>query len=224
MIEKITRYRFSDAELIYRALTHRSIVGEQKLPRMQSNEQLEFLGDAILDLIVAEHLFLKYPDKPEGELSKLKSLLVSGNSLQAIAKQMELGRFIIMSENEARNGGRQRGSILEDTFEAVIAAIYLDGGHEAAHKFIAQFVLGKIDSLVRQNVDLNYKSQLLEYAQSRSMQTPFYEVVNETGPDHAKQFEVEVYLNGKPLGRGKGRSKKTAQQNAARQSISALDL
>ncbi len=199
-------------------------MGEQSLPRSHSNEQLEFLGDAILDLIVAEHLFLTYPDKPEGDLSKLKSMLVSGKSLQDIAESMDLGSYIVMSDNEARNGGRKRGSILEDTFEAVIAAIYLDGGYREAHKYISHFVLDKIDDLVEKNVDINYKSQLLEYAQSQSMETPLYEVVSESGPDHAKQFEIEVFLSGKLVGRGKGKSKKAAQQNAAQESIVTLNI
>lgn len=223
-LEWITRYKFKDSELIFRALTHRSIIGEQNLPRSKSNEQLEFLGDAILDLIVAEYLFLTYPDKPEGELSKLKSMLVSGNSLQSIAEDMQLGDYIIMSENEARNGGRQRGSILEDAFEAVIAAVYLDGGYHEARKYISYFVLSKIGEMVEQNIDINYKSQLLEYAQSLSMQTPCYEIISESGPDHAKRFEIEVFLSGKPLGRGTGKSKKAAQQNAARESILTLNL
>ena len=151
-------------------------------------------------------------------------MLVSGKSLHSIAEDMQLGRYIIMSENEARNGGRQRGSILEDAFEAVIAAIYLDGGYQEAHRYISYFVLSKIDEMVKKNVDVNYKSQLLEYAQSRSMQTPNYEIISESGPDHAKQFEIEVFLSGKPIGRGVGKSKKAAQQNAARESIVALKI
>lgn len=203
-----------------RALTHRSALPE--LDESRANEQLEFLGDAILDMIVVDYLFRRYPDKREGELSKLKSLSVSGRSLQAIARRIGLGRFIIMSRNEARNGGRKRSSILEDTLEAVVGAIYLDGGLNSAKKFFLRTILPPAEAMIREKVDYNYKSQLLELAQARNWKMPMYKVVGERGPDHLKEFEIEVILNGDPVGVGRGANKKDAQQLAAQAALKGL--
>ena len=204
------------------ALTHRSALQEIGSPYIRSNERLEFLGDAILDMIVVEYLYRNYPSRREGELSKIKSMLVNGRSLHQTAMNLQLGEYIRMSENEARNGGRTRVSILEDALEAVIAALYLDGGIPAARQFISKQILNDVDELINGDHDRNYKSQLLEYAQGLGMATPVYRVINEIGPDHKKKFEVEVLLEGKSLGVGVGSTKKNAQQKAARQAVDKL--
>ncbi len=215
-------YRFSDPSLLQHALTHRSVLSETNSDYTQSNELLEFLGDAVLAFIVVEYLYLSFPDRHEGELSKIKSMLVSGEALHRIAMDLELGEHILMSDNEARNGGRKRLSILEDTLEAVIAAIYLDGGMEAARNFINRHILSHVEKLIDSDYDRNFKSKLLEYAQGLGMKAPVYRVVNEDGPDHQKRFEVEVEIEGKSLGVGSGHTKKSAQQKAARAAMELL--
>jgi len=215
-------HQFSNPSLLQHALTHRSALSETGSTYAQSNELLEFLGDAVLALVVVEHLYRSFPDRHEGELSKIKSMLVSGKALHQTATDLELGKYILMSDNEARNGGRNRGSILEDTFEAVIAALYLDGGIEAARKFINKRILFDIDELIDSDYDINFKSQLLEYAQGMAIATPVYKVIAENGPDHKKKFEIEVRLEGRRLGIGSGRTKKSAQQRAARAAIEQL--
>lgn len=216
-------HRFHNQDLLKRALTHRSILPETGGQYNRSNEQLEFLGDAVLDLIVVEYLCKRFPNKREGELSKLKAMVVSGQCLQDIAHKLNLGNFILMSDNEARNGGRERGSILEDTFEALIAALYLDGGYRTARRFIKRYILPSIDHLAKDHADYNYKSQLLEYVQSHGLSAPYYRVIAEDGPDHAKHFHIQVTVNGKLIGRGCGLSKKAAQQEAAYIALEALN-
>lgn len=188
----------------------------------QTYEQMEFLGDAVLDFIVVEYLCRKFPTKQEGELSKLKSMVVSGSALYQIAQKLNLGEFIQMSDNEERNGGRQRRSILEDVFESIVAALYLDGGLNAVYPFIQKQIFPIIDKYARSHADFNYKSQLLEYLQARGMANPQYRVVEEQGPDHAKQFQVEVVVDGRLLGIGIGSSKKSAQQKAAHVALKEL--
>ena len=209
--------------MLQQALTHRSVLQETGEVRSQSNEQLELLGDAVIDLVVVEYLFRRFPDRSEGNLSKLKSRVVSGHSLQNIARTIGLGKFILMSENEARNGGRERDSILEDALEALVAAIYLDGGQTAAKSFISGFILSALEKIDDLDIDENYKSQLLEYAQALNWRSPTYKVVRESGPDHDKMFEVEAIVQGEPLGRGVGNNKKAAQQEAAKNALAELN-
>jgi ribonuclease-3 len=213
-------HRFRDKQLLRRALTHRSILPETGGSAFEANETLEFLGDAVLDLIVAQHLYQRFPDLREGDLSKMKSMVVSGQNLHQVARSIQLGDCILMSSSEARNGGRRRDSILEDTLEALVAALYIDGGIKAAQRFVERHILPKIETIAREKVDINYKSQLLEYAQARGIASPSYRVIKERGPDHAKEFEIEVWLKNAPIGHGKGHSKKEAQQDAARDAIS----
>ncbi len=219
MIETILAHRFRDHSILRRALTHRSSLPETGAGPEEANERLELLGDAVLDLIVVEGLWRQFPQHQEGELSKLKAMLVSGQALHQVAQGLHLGEFIVMSESEARNGGRCRSSILEDTFEALVAALYLDGGMPAAKKFVERHILSRAEGLARGNVDINYKSQLLEFAQAHGMTAPHYQVLSERGPDHQKEFEVEVFLAGRSVGHGTGANKKSAQQLAARDAI-----
>jgi len=221
-VERILRHRFHNPEILHRALTHRSCLTETGGSPSEANERLELLGDAVLDLIVVEGLWRKFPNLQEGDLSKLKSMLVSGQALHTVARSLRLGEHILMSESEARNGGRARGSILEDTFEALVAALYLDGGMPVAKAFVTRVILSRAENLAATGVDINYKSQLLEYAQGRGIPAPHYHVLVERGPDHLKEFEVEVLVGGHPEGRGSGPNKKAAQQNAARDALANL--
>jgi len=221
-VERIVQHRFHNPEILRRALTHRSCLTETGGGPNEANERLELLGDAVLDLIVVEGLWRRFPNLQEGDLSKLKAMLVSGQALHSVARSLRLGEYIKMSESEARNGGRARGSILEDTFEALVAALYLDGGMPVAHKFVSRVILSRAENLAATGVDINYKSQLLEYAQGRGMPAPHYHVIVERGPDHLKEFEVEVLVAGRSQGRGFGASKKAAQQMAARDALANL--
>jgi len=220
--ERLLGHRFHDRSLLKLALTHRSYIPISGSDHHEANEVLEFLGDAGLEMIVVEYLFRRFPDKREGELSKMKSMLVCGSSLHHIAREINFGSLILMSGNEARNGGRMRGSILEDAMEAVVAALYLDGGIKPAKRFIERYILPRIDDPLARQIEINFKSLLLEYSQARGMGAPVYTTLREEGPDHAKQFEVEVLVGNKPMGRGNGTSKKAAQQKAASAAIAAF--
>jgi len=215
-LEEVIGYTFRDPELLKQALTHRSHTGQHDGARASSNERLEFLGDAVLDLCVSHHLFLRFPDKKEGELTKLKSIIVSGPSLVQLAGEIGLGGHLRLSESEDRTGGRQRPSILEDAFEALLGALYLDGGMPAAEAFIHRHVLEGMDLSQASRDNRNYKSLLLELSQSRGRGNPAYRVVDEVGPDHSKFFVVEVLVDDEVMGRGTGASKKKAEQAAAR--------
>ncbi len=223
-VESILEHRFNNRDLLDRALTHRSILPEMGRDYSRSNEQLEFLGDAVLDLVVAEQLCVRFPEKQEGELSKLRSMIVNGKALQTVGLKLNLGKFIHMSENEARNGGRKRRSILEDSLEALIAALYLDGGFAVAKRFIVKNVIPDLNKIAKTEADYNYKSQLLEYVQARGLANPVYTVVSEDGPDHEKRFHVEVIVDGSRLGDGFGKSKKSAQQKAAQAAIQSINV
>ncbi|MDP8228402.1 MAG: ribonuclease III [Candidatus Electryoneaceae bacterium] len=213
--ELLLGHQFQNRTLLHQALTHRSVLTETNGDYFHSYERLEFLGDAVLELIVVEYLFQRFPRKHEGYLSKLKSMLVSGEGLERVASKLQLGKHILMSENTVRNGGRNRRSILEDTLEALIGALYLDGGLDTARHFIRKRILCRVDGLISLRTDNNYKSQLLEFLQARGSPPPSYVIVSEEGPDHAKRFKVGVSVGGVILGQGSGSSKKSAQQKAA---------
>ncbi len=217
-------YHFRDPELLLTGLRHRSWLGQHEQSTLDSNERLEFLGDAVLDLCVADHLFRRREESKEGELTQFKSIIVSGKFLVGKAREIELGSFLLLSESEERTGGRDRESILEDSFEALIGAIYLDGGIRAARRFVDDFVLEGISlrEVVRKNQ--NYKSQLLELSQHRNLGSPTYRVIEEIGPDHNKFFVVEVRLGERAVGKGTGSSKKKAEQQAARAGLRQLGV
>ena len=221
-LESVIGYRFRDIGLLRQALTHRSILSETGEDYCDANEIMEFLGDAVLELIVVEFLVRKFPKYREGELSRLKSILVSGKELREVALKIDIGRFILLSQNEERNGGRSRGSILKDAMEALIAAIYFDSGIGSARKFVNRWILTRVDELVRLREDPNYKSQQLEFAQAHGVPAPIYNVTAEQGPDHNKRFDVEVVVDGAVIGVGWGRSKKSAQQEAAANAMPRL--
>lgn len=215
-------YRFRDVSLLRLAMTHRSCLSEDS-DHQESNERLEFLGDAVLGLVVTEALYRKYPEATEGELTKAKSYIVSREVLARRAGDLGLGKFLIIGEGEEQSGGRKRASILSDAFEALLGAIYLDGGLASSRRFINRHLLKELDE-GSHRFHYNYKSMLLEYAQGNGMRAPTYRTLKETGPDHQKNFTVEVEVDGKILGIGKGSRKKRAEQEAARQAVGELGL
>lgn len=217
-------YKFTRRELIEQALKHRSILPNLNQKRVDSNERLELLGDAVLGLVVTEFLYTQYPEKEEGELTAMKSLLVSRKILARAASKLCIGDLILLSESEEKSGGRMRQSIIADALEAIIGAIYLDGGLETARKFIIENVLDDHQEVLNQEIYKNFKSILLEYAQSRNLGSPLYITRSEDGPDHNKVFTVEVRIQNKTVGVGIGNSKKRAEQRAAQDAIEMLDI
>ncbi len=216
-------YTFRNISFLGNALLHRSHVHVSGQDREQSNERLEFLGDAVLGLVANEELYHMYPDRSEGDLTKMKSLLVCGARLSEVAIEIDLGLHIRMSRSEAATGGRQRSSILADTTEALIGAVYLDGGLQPAREVIRRIVLKGSESVLERRSLRNYKSRLQELIQSRYKSPPRYRVVSVSGPDHDRVFQVSVTFSGEVLGSGEGRNKKTAEQHAARVALEKLE-
>lgn len=222
VLEHRIGYQFRTPDLLRTSLRHRSILGQGDHESRVSNERLEFLGDAVLDLCVADYLYRQFGTAPEGELTQFKSVIVSGGYLVGRARSIGLGEFLLLSESEIRTGGRDRASILEDAYEALIGAIYLDGGIDQARKFIRERILTDLDLETVLEGNQNYKSQLLELSQRRNHGTPVYRVIDEIGPDHSKFFVVEVLMADRVLGKGTGSSKKRAEQDAARAAVEFL--
>lgn len=216
-------YEFRNQALLARALVHRSHTHVAGKSRSEANERLEFLGDAVLELVVNEHLYRTHPEFEEGDLTKMKSQLVCGKSLSEVAKRLELGEHILMSRGEASTGGRTRSSILADAVEAVIGAVYLDGGLEPARKVIRAMVLRNVERIADDVGMANFKSRLQEVIQARHKVPPRYRVREVTGPDHDRSFTVEVLFRGVPLGAGRGPSKKDAEQKAAAEALDRIE-
>ena len=223
ILEDKLGYYFKNLDLLDLALVHRSYLSVSKETRYQTNERLEFLGDAVLGFIITEQLFETYPQKSEGILTEYKSILVSRKLLGRIARQIELGTFLYLGQGEERSGGRKRQSIISNAFEAVLGAVYLDGGYVAVKKVIHRLILKQLRQILDSELDRNYKSQLLESAQAIGLGTPEYEVKTESGPEHEKIFEVAVRVHGKVMGLGTGKSKKKAEQNAAHQALENIN-
>jgi ribonuclease III len=222
-LERKLGHTFNDRALIETALTHRSHAYRAGQERLHSNERLEFLGDSVLGLIVNESLYRRYPDQSEGELTKMKSLVVSRAVLSRAAETLELGRHLILAPGEVDAGGRSRASILSDAFEAVLGALYLDGGLEPVQRFVAQELLVSLEATLGDHQLANYKSLLQEKVQAQLKTPPRYKVTATSGPDHAKKFVVEVVVRGRVLGRGEGASKKVAEQRAAREALRVVE-
>lgn len=213
-------YRFKDPALLKTALTHSSYANETKKGTL-CNERLEFLGDSVLSIVVSEYLFTHYKHLPEGELTKLRASLVCERMLWEFAKEIDLGSYILLGRGEDLSGGRERPSILSDAFEAVIAAIYLDGGIEPVTTYILGFVKKQLESK-NQTPFKDYKTMLQEIIQQNREESVSYYLVDESGPDHDKRFTVEVHLNSNIIGTGVGRSKKDAEQQAAREALELM--
>ena len=219
-LETAIGYRFHNITLLQNALAHSSYANERWHNSLMSNERLEFLGDSILGMLVADYLYRTFPDRPEGELTRMRADMVCERALAKIAAQIGLGEHLLLGKGEEQGGGRGRDSILADAVESVIAACYLDGGMEAAKGFIDRFVLTRVPVSGLANAD--YKTALQELVQQKRNQLLVYALVGESGPDHDKVFQVELTLNGSLIGRGSGGSKKRAEQEAARVALEAL--
>ena len=219
-LEAAIGYRFKNITLLQNALAHSSYANEHWHDSLRSNERLEFLGDSILGMVVAEFLYRNCPDRLEGELTRMRADMVCETSLARIAERVELGKHMQLGNGEEQGGGRNRPSILADAVESVIAASFLDGGMAAAEGIIQRFVLCNVPAGRLKNVD--YKTSLQELVQQKKNQVLSYRLVGENGPDHDKEFFVEVLLNGNVVGKGSGSSKKRAEQDAARMAIEAL--
>ena len=215
-------YDIKNEELFVQALKHRSYLPISQEQRIQSNERLELLGDAVLGLVVVEFLFNRYSNKEEGELTNMKSLVVSRRILAKMSRALKLGRFFLLSEAEEKSGGRNRASINSDAFEAMIGAIYLDGGLEHARVFIEEKLLAHFDHIIQNDLHTNFKSMLLEYSQSQNLGSPCYHVHSVHGPDHERIFTIEVKIQDDILGLGTANSKKRAEQLAAREALKNL--
>jgi ribonuclease-3 len=217
-LEEEIGYKFRNPLLLAEALTHPSLGHETQL-RHFDNQRLEFLGDAILQLVITEHLFHHFGDEPEGKLTKLRSRLVSRDTLQTHGAALELGRHLLMGRGEEASGGRERGSTLADAFEALIGAIYLDSDFEEARKFVLTHSRAELESVAQQPVDINPKGDLQELLQAMSPTSPVYETISESGPEHDKTFVVRAIWEGCELGQGSGRSKKQAETAAAEEAL-----
>lgn len=223
-LEQKLGVRFSDLGLLNQALVHRSFLNGKAANRLQSNERMEFLGDSVLGLVVNEYLYKSNPEENEGNLTKIKSLVVSRQILAQKAEETGLGRFLLLSSSESEAGGRQRTSIIADALEAVIGAIYLDQGLSAARSFIGEIILDGMDEITENEDHVNYKSLLQEKVQSERKVHPIYRIRKEKGPDHEKTFQVDVSVGGRVVGHGEGRTKKEAEQAAARAALDGSAL
>ena len=212
-------YRFRDEKLLERAVTHSSFSNERKLGKGGNYERLEFLGDAVLELVCSAHLYAYYPDKPEGELTRIRASLVCEPALAFCAHDLSLSDYIRLGKGEEAQGGRERESVIADVMEAITGAIYLDGGFEAARDFIMTFILNDIEN---KGLFYDAKTVLQETVQGKGMGKLEYKLLREEGPEHNKLFTSAVYLNGDAIGEGTGRNKKTAEQNAALEAIQEL--
>lgn len=220
VLQKKLNYKFNNIKLLENALTHSSYANEVR-NGLTSNERLEFLGDSVLSIIVADYLFLHFKNILEGELTKLRASLVCEKSLCVFARQLDLGKYLMLGKGEDKGGGRERDSILADAFEAVIAAIYLDGGMTAATEFVLSYVEPELVDK-NEHTFKDYKTALQEIIQRNPEENVYYVLKGESGPDHNKVFEVEVHLNSNVIGCGKGKNKKQAEQMAAKQALELM--
>ena len=222
-LEKKLNYTFRDRKLLSEALSHSSYANEHRSAGLKSNERLEFLGDSVLGFVTAEFLFAQHPDLPEGNLTRIRAALVCEQSLFEVAQKLDLGRYLKLGRGEEAGGGRKRTSILADATEAVFAAVYLDGGIGAASALIHRVLLDAEREEVVEERRRDYKTALQELVQRTPGRTITYQLVEETGPDHCRVFVMEVSVDGQAAGRGEGRSKKEAEQAAARAALEAME-
>jgi ribonuclease-3 len=219
-LQKTLGISFKDPSLLEQALVHSSYVNEN--PAATANERLEFLGDAVLGLVIAQELYKRLPQSSEGRMTALRSLLVRGDALAARAEAIGLGGHLYLGKGEEASGGRGKPANLAGAMEAVIAAVFLDQGFNKTRDFILRLVASELDRAISQGIEPDYKSQLQELIQARQQQTPSYQVIEATGPDHDRSFTVEVRLGDTVLGRGSGKSKKSAEEEAARSALERL--
>lgn len=218
--ENKIKYEFNNIEILEKSLTHSSYSNEDKVCSKTNNERLEFLGDAVLGVVVSRFIFDEFPEYPEGDLTKLRAQVVCEDTLSLVAANLNLGKYLLMGKGEEASGGRERKSILADAVESVIAAIYIDGGYKKAQEFVLNNLINYIHLAVKGNVVTDYKSHLQEYYQGKRQNCKIrYVVTKEEGPDHEKTFHVNVLVNKVVLGKGEGKSKKLAEQDAAKNAL-----
>ncbi len=218
--EKKLNIKFKNKDLLQQAFVHRSYINENKGFKLSHNERLEYLGDAVLELIVTEYLYKKYPESPEGELTSYRSALVNAITLSKIAADMGMNDYLLLSKGEAKDTGRARSIILANTFEAFVGALYLDQGYEVSREFINKVLLGELEEeIVKKSLWRDAKSLLQEKAQEVMNVTPSYKMISETGPDHNKMFTIGLYFNEKLITEGRGHAKQEAEQEAAKKAL-----
>ncbi|MBP5427132.1 MAG: ribonuclease III [Clostridiales bacterium] len=221
--EENINYTFKDKNLLLLALTHSSYTNENKKWKFPSNERIEFLGDSVLCIVISEYLYLNRPDMAEGKMSKVRSGIVREISLADVARKIKLDEYILLGKGEEVTGGRHRDSILEDSFESLVGAIYLDSDLETIRKFILTSMEDIIKKIINGKIILDFKSRLQERVQHDGVLGISYNIIKEEGPDHDKKFKVNVEIDGKVMGEGIGRSKKEAEQNAAKQALERIN-
>jgi ribonuclease-3 len=219
LLEKHLGLKFKNKDILKQAFVHRSYINENPQLGLEHNERLEFLGDAVLELVITEYLYKKYPDKPEGELTNWRAALVNAKMLTLVSQELGFNDFLLLSKGEAKELGKARQYILANTFEAFIGALYLDSGYDSAEKFINSYLLLKLSEIIQKKLYKDAKSHFQEEAQEKVGITPVYEVIKEWGPDHKKKFTVGVYLNGSKIGEGEGYSKQEAEEEAAKEAL-----
>lgn len=219
--EKKTKIKFKDKELLRQAFTHRSYMNENPSAHLSHNERLEFLGDAVLELIVTDFLYREYPAYTEGELTSLRSALVNASTISEVASKVGLNEYLLLSKGEAKDIGKARSYILANTYEAYVGALYLDQGYDTAKNFVSQSLLWKTEEIIKKKLWRDAKSLIQERAQEFDNLTPSYKMISESGPDHDKHFTVGIFFGPALVAEGKGKSKQEAEQNAA---LAALKL
>jgi len=222
-LEAELKLTFKNKDLLQQAFVHRSYLNENRDFYLQHNERLEFLGDAVLELIVTEHLYKEYPDNPEGDLTAWRAALVNTKMLSHIGRELEFSDYLMLSRGEAKEEGKARDYILANTVEAFIGASYLDQGLKNAEKFITTYILSKLPEVLKDRLFLDAKSRFQELAQEKISTTPTYEVIKDWGPDHAKNFRIGVYLDRELVAEGEGSSKQEAEQDAAKNALTEKD-
>jgi ribonuclease-3 len=218
-LEKNLGLNFKNKDLLTQAFTHRSYLNENPDFNLEHNERLEFLGDAVIELIVTEHLFKEYPEKAEGDLTNWRAALVNAKMMTSVAEELGFNDFLLLSKGEAKEGGKARAYILANTFEALLGALYLDSGYKPCDEFINKYLLNNLANIIRDGSYKDSKSKFQEVAQERVSITPNYKVLKESGPDHDKIFVVGVYLGSELVAEGKGSSKQEAEEAAARNAL-----
>ena len=218
-LEKKLGFKFKNKDLLTQAFTHRSYINENPKFNLDHNERLEFLGDAVIELIVTDHLYREYPEKPEGELTNWRAALVNAKMLMSVAEELGYNDYLLLSRGESKEMGKARAYILANTFEAVVGALYLDSGYEPAEKFIEKYLMTKLADIIKDGSYKDSKSKFQERAQEKVNITPSYKVTGESGPDHDKQFVVGVFLGEKLIAEGEGSSKQEAEESAAKKAL-----
>jgi len=219
-LEKKIKITFKNKSFVKNAFVHRSYLNEHRDFDLNSNERLEFLGDAVLEFIISKYLYKQFPDQEEGKLTAFRSSLVCSKTLSKVSRTLELGKYLLLSKGEEQSGGRDRPYILGNTFESLLGAIYLDQGLRKAQKFVHEFLIPELEEIIINQEYKDAKSQLQEITQEKVGVTPYYEIIDEKGPDHNKWFQTGVFLDKKRIGTGEGKSKQEAEQNAAKQALS----